>query len=65
MEERLQAIEQAINNLQISLNSLVTKSELTAGINIKQDELDYLRVKLDSLKSQVSLLQALMVMQEY
>jgi polyhydroxyalkanoate synthesis regulator phasin len=63
-EERLQAIETILNELQIQVNNLATKSDLTASVNVRQSEITVLTSKLDSLKTQVELLQALKILEE-
>ena len=59
MEERLQAIEDALNDLQTNMNSVATKAEVILSVNTRQSDIDDLVIKLDSLRTQVSLLQAL------
>ena len=59
MEDRLQAIEEAVYELQLAINQLATKSEVISRIELRQNQIDHLEIKLNSLKSQVELLQAI------
>ena len=54
---RIVKIEQAINNLQIALDKAVTISQLRKSIVVKQQEIDAMKVDIESLQAQVAVLQ--------
>jgi len=57
-EQRIVAIEEAINDLATAVNNLASKTQLSQLLAIKQAEVDALRKDVTSLQSQVELLQS-------
>ena len=58
---RLQLIELQLNDVQDRINLLPTKQEVTAAVNVRQSEIDTLKITVTSLETQVELLQKLFV----
>lgn len=56
-ELRIQAIESAINDLQVALNKLATKQQMKQLTNIRQSEIEDLKTRVTALESQVQTLQ--------
>ena len=56
-ETRIRNIEEAIVNLSTAVNNLATKTQLSQLLLIKQAEIDTLKRDVESLESQVALLQ--------
>jgi len=54
--ERIVAIENAINELQTALNNLATRRLVKNLASVRQDEIDDLKTRVESLESQVALL---------
>lgn len=57
-ENRIQAIEAKLNELQLALNALATKAQLKQLVNIRQSEIEDLKQRVSSLESQIQALQA-------
>ncbi len=57
-ELRIQAIESAINDLQVALNKLATKQQMKQLTNIRQSEIEDLKTRVAALESQVQTLQS-------
>lgn len=55
--KRIEAIEQAINDLQQALNALATKAQLKQLTGIRQAEIEDLKARVTALETQVSILQ--------
>ena len=56
-ETRIQAIETILNNLQIAVNNLMSKQQVRQLLLIKQNEIDSLTQRIETLESQVTNLQ--------
>lgn len=56
-EVRIQAIENAINQLQVALQNLASKKEFRQLLLIRQEEIDDLKSRVTALETQVSTLQ--------
>lgn len=55
--ERIVAIEDTLNTVQVALNNLATKQQLKANLGIRQKEIDDLNKKVAELESQIKVLQ--------
>lgn len=56
-EARIQDIEEMINALQIAYSNLASKTQLNQLILIKQREIDNLTARVETLESQLTVLQ--------
>lgn len=54
---RIELIEKVLNNLQTVVNSLLTKQQFRQLLLVKQKEIDELRAEINSVKSQLTILQ--------
>lgn len=54
---RIVALETAVNALQNSMNNLVTKRDVNALFTVRQNEIEQLKQQIDTLQSQVTILQ--------
>jgi len=57
LQSRIEVIEYKLNELQTAMNNLVTKLEMKALQNIRQNEIIELQSQVAELQSQVTLLQ--------
>ena len=57
LQTRIEAIEEVLNNVQTALNNLANKAQLKALLNIRQAEIEQLKIDVASLKTQVAALQ--------
>lgn len=58
LTERVEVIEAKLNEIQLALNALATKAQLKQLVNIRQAEIEDLKVRVTSLESQIQALQA-------
>ena len=56
-EDRIATLEEAVVDLATAVNNLAAKSQLKSLVNIRQNEIIELQKKVESLESQVALLQ--------
>jgi len=56
--ERVQAIETMLNNLQVAISNLASKQQIRQLLLLKQQEIDALTVRVASLETQITALQA-------
>ena len=56
-ENRIQAIETMLNNLQVAVNNVVSKLQMRQLLLVKQAEIDSLTQRVESLETQVTNLQ--------
>jgi polyhydroxyalkanoate synthesis regulator phasin len=56
-EARLQALESAVNEIQTAITNLASLAQLRQLNLIKQDELDALKTRVDTLESEIQVLQ--------
>jgi polyhydroxyalkanoate synthesis regulator phasin len=57
LQERIEALELAMNDVQTALNNLVSKRQMKALLNIRQSEIDALQKQVASLQEQIAILQ--------
>ena len=57
-ELRIQAIELTLNDLQTAANKMLTRQQGKALLNIRQQEIIQLQEDLETVKSQLAILQA-------
>lgn len=55
---RVQAIEKAVNAIQLALKNVASSKQLRTLLVLKQKEIDDLTTKTDNLQTQLSLMQA-------
>jgi len=58
IEARFQAIETKLNQLQVAVNKLATKSQLKSLLNIRQAEIEDLKTRVTTLENKVSILES-------
>jgi len=63
-EARVQMIEMLLSKLQTQFDNLVLKSDVITAVNIRQEEIENLTLELNSLKTQVELLQSMKLTEE-
>lgn len=56
--QRIQTIEDKLNEIQTALNNLIPKKIVNAAIALKQQEIDTLQTRVTTLESQIAILQA-------
>jgi polyhydroxyalkanoate synthesis regulator phasin len=57
---RIEAIEDMLNKLQVAINNLASKKQMQQLLLLKQNEIDSLTQRVVTLESQITLLQNLM-----
>jgi hypothetical protein len=58
LQDRVEAIETSLNDLQTAVNNLATKKQMQALVNIRQNEIIDLQDRVTSLESQIKILQS-------
>lgn len=56
--QRVEAIEEMLNSLQIAINNLASKQQLRQLLLIRQEEIDSLKLRVTDLETQVAALQS-------
>lgn len=55
--QRIEMIEQKLDEIQIALNNLASKSQMKALLNIRQSEIEDLQTRVSTLESKVEILE--------
>lgn len=58
LQERIEAIENKLNEIQVALNNLATKKQLNQSVNVRQSEITDLQTRVSDLESEVQTLQS-------
>lgn len=59
VQVRIETLEEKVNEIQTAINNLATKRQLNASMLVRQNEIDELKQRVDSLETQIAALQAL------
>jgi len=54
---RIEAIENALNDMQTAVNNVATKGQMKALLTLRQNEIDDLQSRVESLEAQIKVLQ--------
>jgi predicted nuclease with TOPRIM domain len=57
LQDRIEAIEAAINDMQTALTNIATKQQMKSILNVRQSEIVDLQTRVTSLESQIKVLQ--------